>query len=215
MISSNIIQTGSKGNAVVYNNILMVDCGVSFAKLKGVYRNLKLVLMTHIHKDHIHKKTIKRLVSERPTLRFACCEWLEEPLRALGVENLDVLEVGKLYDYGAFKVSPVALYHDVENCGYRVMFENELLFHATDTQHLDGIRAKGYDLYAIEFNYDADTIQQVIDEKIAKGEYAYEIGAINSHLSFQQAQAFLETNANEKSQVIKLHMSTRYAHEED
>ena len=44
-----IIATGSTGNATVLNKIILIDAGVSFKALKNVYRNLKIVLLTHIH----------------------------------------------------------------------------------------------------------------------------------------------------------------------
>lgn len=44
-----IIASGSSGNAVVINGFLMIDCGISFKSLKNVYKNLKIVLLTHIH----------------------------------------------------------------------------------------------------------------------------------------------------------------------
>ena len=44
-----IISTGSDGNAVIINGKVLIDCGVSFSALKPYYRNLKLVLLTHIH----------------------------------------------------------------------------------------------------------------------------------------------------------------------
>ena len=49
MIDYNIIATGSKGNAVVIDQKILIDCGVSFKALSKVYRALKLVLLTHIH----------------------------------------------------------------------------------------------------------------------------------------------------------------------
>ena len=69
----NIISTGSIGNAVVINNNILIDCGVSFAKLKDFYKSFQLVLLTHIHTDHFNKTKIKKLAEERPTLRFGCC----------------------------------------------------------------------------------------------------------------------------------------------
>ena len=44
-----IISTGSQGNAVVVNKHILIDVGVSFKALKNVYKDLKLVLLTHIH----------------------------------------------------------------------------------------------------------------------------------------------------------------------
>lgn len=199
-----IIQTGSKGNAVVYEDV-MIDCGISYSK---VPHNIKLILLTHIHKDHFNTYTLIRLSMTRD-IQIACCEWLSEKLTELGI-NHDVLDIGKTYDYEFCKVTPVQLYHDVPNCGYRLYIGDEKIFHATDTFTLDGISAKGYDVYGIEFNYDDETIYDLIREKESRGEYSYEKGAINSHLSFQKAQAFYDTNKKESSVLLKLHISSRY-----
>ena len=61
MINYNIISTGSKGNAVVLNGVILVDCGVSFKALNDVYKDLQIVLLTHEHTDHINKTTLKEL----------------------------------------------------------------------------------------------------------------------------------------------------------
>lgn len=50
MIDYKIIQTGSNGNAVIYNKDIMVDCGISFSKIKPYYKDIKLLFLTHIHR---------------------------------------------------------------------------------------------------------------------------------------------------------------------
>lgn len=184
-----IIQTGSKGNAVVVENVLL-DCGVSFKALQGCYKNIDLVLLTHEHTDHANIKTIIKLAEERPTLRFACCEWLSD----IDVKNLDVLECGKTYDYGAFKVKPIELTHDVPNCGYKLDFNGQKAIYATDTAHLDGIEAKGFDLYLIEANYEEEELRQRIAEKEQNGEFVYEYRVKETHLSKEQADEFILNN---------------------
>lgn len=203
----NIISTGSQGNAVVVNNHILIDCGVTFKALKGVYKDLQIVLLTHIHTDHFKPQTIKRLAEERPTLRFGCCEWLANELVEAGVSwrNIDVFEIGKVYDYEAFKVSPVKLYHNVSNCGYRLFTNGEKGIYATDTGHLQGITAKGYDLYMIEANYTDDDLQERINAKLEAGEYCYELNVANRHLSHEQASEWLMDNMNEKSEYVFLH----------
>ena len=204
-----VISSGSEGNAVIYNNAIMVDCGVSFKALEAVKRSLKIVLLTHKHSDHLKIRTLQRLQAERPTLRVACGDFLLEELPC--IKNIDVLQVGKIYDYGAFKVSPVKLYHDVPNFGWRIFLPNgQKIFHATDTVHLEGISAKGYDLYAIEHNYCEEYIQQAIEEARANGEYTHAYGNINTHLSIQQARAFIEANRKESSEVLELHKSRSF-----
>lgn len=204
-----VISSGSEGNAVIYNNAIMVDCGVTLKSLEAVKSSLKIVLLTHKHSDHLKIRTLQRLQAERPTLRVACGDFLLEELPC--IKNIDVLQVGKIYDYGAFKVSPVKLYHDVPNFGWRIFLPNgQKIFHATDTVHLEGITAKGYDLYAIEHNYCEEYIQQAIEEARANGEYTHAYGSINTHLSIQQARAFIEANRKESSEVLELHKSRSF-----
>ena len=209
MIQAKVISSGSEGNAVIYNNVIMVDCGVSLKALQEVKRSLKIALLTHKHGDHLKIRTLQRLQAERPTLRVACGDFLLEELPC--IKNIDVLQVGKIYDYGSFKVSPVKLYHDVPNFGWRLFLNNgQKIFHATDTVHLEGITAKGYDLYAIEHNYCEEYIQQAIEEARANGEYTHAYSNINTHLSAQQARAFIETNRKESSEVLELHKSRSF-----
>lgn len=203
----NIVSTGSKGNAVVINNTVMIDCGVSFKKLRSVYKDLKLILFTHEHCDHFNRNTVKRLAKERPTLRFACGKWLLDKLVSSDVSpnQIDVLEIGKKYSYGSFSVSPIKLYHNVPNCGYRLYFENEKLFYATDTNTLEGITAKDYDLYMVEANYEDEEIQKRIKEKREKGIYSYEIDVLSNHLSKAKADEFICQNIGQKGKFVYLH----------
>lgn len=203
----NIISTGSQGNAVVVDEIILIDCGISFKALKDVYKKLQIVLLTHIHADHFKRSTIKRLAKERPALRFGCCEWLANELVEAGVSwrNIDVFEIGKVYDYEVFKVSPVKLYHNVQNCGYRIFANGEKGIYATDTGHLQGITAKDYDLYMIEANYTDEDLQERINAKLEAGEYSYELNVASRHLSHEQASEWLMDNMGEKSEYVFLH----------
>lgn len=203
MEACKIIATGSAGNCEIYHNSIAVDMGVSYSKIEPYKNLLKIVLLSHAHSDHFNIKTIKKLAFERPSLRFGCCEWMLPILK--GVKNIDVYEFGKWYDYGIFKVATGKCYHDVPNCFYRIEIDGYKIFRATDTAHLDGITAKDYDLYAIEHNYDEDTIQDVIKRQEAIGVFAHQKGSINSHLSEQQARDFIFKNRGENSEVVRLH----------
>ena len=122
-----------------------------------------------------------------------------------GFRNVDVFEVGQVYDYAAFQISPFKLYHDVPNCGYRIFKDGTKIFHATDSGHLGGITAHRYDLYCIESNYNEETIDAEIAAIEARGEYAYQKGVMNSHLSEQQADDFIYRNKADHSQILRLH----------
>ena len=202
----NIISSGSKGNCIIYHETIAVDLGVPYSKIEPFKNSLQLVLLTHIHGDHFNIQTIKKLSFERPTLRFACGEFIAKFL--FEIKNLDILEPSKVYDYGSFKICPITLYHDVPNFGYRIFKDNHKTIHATDTAHLEMITAKDYDLYAIEHNYNEDTIFESIKRKKDIGEFAYQNGSINTHLSEQQARDFIFKNKGENSKVLRLHEST-------
>lgn len=204
----NVLSTGSKGNCIIYHDTIAVDMGVAYSLVKKHQSNLQIVLLTHIHGDHFNLSTIKKLAFERPTLRFACGEFLSKYLS--DIKNVDILEPGLVYDYNSFKISPIKLYHDVPNFGYRIFKDNHKTIHVTDTAHLDKIEAKNYDLYAIESNYNEDTIFESIKIKQSKGEFAYQLGSIKTHLSEQQARDFIFKNRGENSQVLRLHESSNY-----
>lgn len=211
MIDYDIIQTGSDGNAVVINKFILIDCGVSYKKLKPYVKSLKLVLLTHIHTDHFNATTIRLLSKNRPTLRFACGEWLAKPLVECGVSkaNIDILQYNKKYLYGKCNVTPVALAHNVPNMGFKIHFPSDggykKMIYATDTNNLNGITAKNYDLYMIEANYIDSEIQERIQEKKEAGEYIYEHQVLRNHLSKAKANDFVYKNIGKNGVYVYLH----------
>lgn len=206
-IPYHIISTGSKGNAVVINDYILVDCGVPFKAIKPFAHKLKLVLLTHIHSDHFRPSTLRILSRERPTLRFGCGCWLVADLLAAGVPagNIDVLEPGVMYGYGICNIIPVSLVHNVPNCGYKIHFREGKVFYATDTNNLNGISARHYDLYMVEANYEDDVILQKIADKKAVGEYAYEVQAMQNHLSKAKCDDFVYRNIGHGGEYVYLH----------
>ena len=171
-----IIKTGSKGNAVVINDNILIDCGVSYRNLPA--SQLKLVLLTHEHRDHFNADTIRRLVTERPTLRFACGEFLVEKLVQAGVHCKN---------------------------GYRLEISGKKIIYATDTYTLRGIKAKNYDYYLLEANYEEDEIRRKIKDKETTGQYVYEYRVLKTHLSKEECDSFLLENMGNVSEYEYLH----------
>ena len=203
----NIISSGSKGNAVVINDYIMIDCGVPFKALTAVYRDLKIVFLTHIHSDHFNKATIKRLAFERPTLRWTCCGWLIDDLIMCGVKKsvIDILMPGCINNYGLFSAEVFTTPHNVPNCGFIFNLDSKKLFYATDCNSLEHIRCKNADIYMVEANYQEVEIMERIAQKKVNGEYAYELEVIKNHLSEEKALAWLCENAGENSQYVLMH----------
>ena len=203
-----IISTGSKGNAVILNGEILIDCGVPYKSIKPYVKDLKLVLLTHVHCDHFKPETIRKLASERPTLRFGCGKWLTQSLVACGVQKwcVDVYPPNIRNRYTKdFEIAMIPLIHNVQNCGYKLHINGEKIFYATDCNSLDGIEAKDYDLYMIEANYEDSEIQERIAEKEANGEYVYEYQVLHNHLSKQKADDFIIRNQGTNSRFVYLH----------
>lgn len=207
-----ILATGSTGNCTIINGWVAIDMGIPYKKLKKHVSGLRLVLLTHEHGDHFNRSTIRTLARERPALRFGCCEWLVNRLLILGVKKaqIDVYTPGKLTRYpdGALNVFPVETPHDVRNCAYKLSLgepDGGTLFYATDCGSLDGIEAKGFDLYLVEANHTAAEIEIRVATKEARGEFAYERRAAENHLSWEQAVDWLAENMDAHSVWMPMH----------
>lgn len=202
-----IINSGSDGNATVLNRNILIDCGLPLSKIIDYISDVKIVLLTHIHKDHFNKATIRNLAKSKPRLRFACCSHLVLDLVNCGVDkkNIDVLKIGKIYNYGAFKVSPIKAYHDVPNVGYRIYIQDKKVLYITDTKTLEGISAKDYDLYFIEADYDDEEIEERINTKKLNGEFVYEYRVKQTHLSRKQCLDFFFENGKSDSIIEFMH----------
>lgn len=200
---ANVLATGSTGNCEIYHRTIAIDMGVPWSVIKPYLFDLQIILLSHCHTDHFNISTIKRLASQRPTLRFACGEWMLPLL--YGIKNVDVLDLNKWYDYGQFKISIGHSYHDVPNCFFRIEKNGYKIFRATDTAHLIGVEAKEYQLYCLESNYNEETVFESISRIENRGEYAYQRGAVNSHLSEQQAREFIFKNKGDNYSIVRLH----------
>lgn len=202
-----IINTGSDGNAVILDNKILIDCGVSYKSLSGYVRDLKLVILSHIHSDHFNRSTLKRLALERPALRFGAGAWLVPELVSLGISKkyLDVYVPGAKYKYGNTEILPFKLQHNVPNMGYKIHLPTGKIVYATDTGSMAGIEAKNYDLYLIEANYEDEEIKERIREKELSGQYAYEQHAMIHHLSKARCDAWVYENMSHNSEYIYMH----------
>lgn len=167
--------------------------------------------------DHFKKSTVAALHRERPSIRWACCEWMVQPLVDAGVSKrvIDVLTLDGCGGYQWFggydglewlRISPSEIPHNVRNCCYKITLPTgEQLFYATDCATLDGIHAEGFDYYFLEANHSRAEIEERIAAKHAAGEFAYEEAAARNHLSREQAEDWLARNAGPNSKYILLH----------
>lgn len=210
-MTCDILATGSKGNAVLLNHSILIDCGVPYKLLckdPEYIGRLRLVFLTHAHGDHFNPSTIKRLHRERPSVRFACGPWMVSSLIEIGISarQIDFFEPEEWMEYrNGFKVKCVPIPHDVPNCAWDIEIDGETVFYATDCGSLEGVEAKNRDLYLVEGNYEEKELRDRIKDKTERGEFIYETRVENSHLSVEQAKAFLANNAGQKSRYLLVH----------
>jgi hypothetical protein len=212
MIDFNIIASSSKGNAVVIEKEILIDCGVPFRSIKGVYMDLRFVLLTHEHGDHFNRTTIRKLAQERPMLRFAVPEWLVADTADCGValQNIDVFTPNLYLSYHKdLSIIMKEIPHNVRNAAWILFINNKSMMYATDCSDLSGIVSKGLDLYLIEANYTEKEITERIRRKQEAGEHVYEWDVLENHLSREQAENWLYQNMGKRSAYVLLH-----AHEE-
>ena len=219
-----ILTSGSSGNATIINGEILIDCGMSYSALEEYKDSLKLVLLTHAHSDHFRESTIQKLAKERPTVRFATPTYLVAKLVQCGVRksNIDVLEYEKWTRYTeSLAVKMFDLPHGsyaknvqkniaVENVGYKLEIGKNKIIYATDTSSMDGVKAKGYDLYLIEANYSERELAERVAEATRNGEFTHEKYSRLNHLSKEKCDAWLAKNMGENGQIVYMHKS-KYA----
>lgn len=204
-----IIASGSDGNAVIYHKQILVDIGVAFYLVEPFLADIRYILLTHQHKDHINISTLTRALKLYPDIEVIGCEWFEDE-----VDGLNVIQSNTWYQLDGYQISAFDVFHDKPNVGYRIFkqlpdFEWHKTLHFTDGYSLDGVEAVGYDLYAVEHNHYQDIIDQAIADKHYKGVFAYEVNARDNHCSVERIEEWLAINNTNNGEVVKLHVSTK------
>ena len=214
----NIIATGSSGNAVLVNDNILIDCGVSFKKIEPYANQIRVVCITHRHSDHLKPSTVKTLHQRHPAIRWICSADVAKEL----AEIVDPLMIDIVYPlanpfgtgltyFGLAKnarsatISAFPVRHNVPNIGYKLKLGDERVFYATDCGDLEGIEAKDFDLYLIEANYKTADIINRAAAKLESGAYTYEMDVIRNHLSEEQATSWLVENVGARSVYQFLH----------
>ena len=205
----NILSTGSKGNCIIINDYLMLDCGLSYKKIESYLDKIKIIFISHKHNDHLNKTTIKKIAYEYPSIMFIVGNPLVAELTLCKVKkkNIITLPLEKWYNIGIFKVRLDYLFHDVpNNCIHIELKDGTKLLYATDTSSIEHITAKNYDYYFIEANYDTnEELDEKIKEAKEKGEFTYLERVRKTHLSQLDALNWYDKNKGENSQIIYIH----------
>ena len=205
-----IIGSSSKGNCIIVEDILMLDCGVSYSKIKKYLSNIKLIFISHSHQDHLLPSTIKKISYNFPTIKFLTgSEVVVEKLVECGInkKNIFILKEYKWYDLGMLNVMLEPLTHDTPNYALKWQYKDKKGIYIVDTSNVDDIDAECYDLYLIENNYREDILKNHIEECEDENMMYYLSRVSRTHLSDEQANSFLIENMGTNSVYEYIHQS--------
>lgn len=214
-----VIASSSKGNAVLVDRVL-VDVGVPFNKIEPYINDFDLILITHVHLDHLNVKTVEKICSLKPLIKVVTHSEVALKLTQLG-SKVVIIDLGQTYTRDLkngykYEIKPVLAYHNVKTFGYRIFiydtFFDEIeykVFYMTDSGTLEGIAAKDYDYYFLETNYCEEKIERISEILQEKGEFDNTERVKLDHLSRQETENFYINNKKENSELVTLHHSSR------
>lgn len=204
-----ILGTGSTGNCVILNDCIMLDCGLPYKQIKTYLKNVKLIFISHRHSDHLNKSTIKKIAYNHPNIKFLVAFYLVDLLLELGVtkKNILTIDLEKWYDIGVCKVKLEPLIHDVPNTALKIEMNHSKTIYIVDTNSVEHIEAKDYNLYMIEANYtDEEELENRIKQDYDNGlAFSHYERVKKTHLSQQKAYNWLQKNMNKNSEFVFLH----------
>lgn len=205
-----IIGSSSKGNCIVVEDVLMLDCGVSYAKIKPYLKNAKLIFISHIHKDHLLPSTIQKIAYNKPTMKFVTgSKQVVRKLDEIGVNRNNIIYLYNYswFDLGIVKLKLEPMRHDAENYGLHFKKNSKKGLYIVDTANIDNVNARHYDLYLIEANYKEEVLERHKKE-CTQEELVYLNRVPQTHLSWEQANTFLIENMGENSEYQYIHESS-------
>lgn len=197
-----VIGTGSKGNAVRIENI-MIDCGLAYTKMKKDLYLTDLLLITHAHSDHVKPSTFNRIVKDFPNIKR-----MGNPDVGYRWKLDKVLANDVSFEEAGWKITPFPCLHDVPTQGFVLEKDDLKIIYATDTSTLEFAPNMKFDYFFVESNHD----ESKVDLIKSNSKYGYDAwqGAMR-HLSTQKAKAYYYIHRKDKdSKWIELHQSSRF-----
>lgn len=219
-VQYNVISSSSKGNCIIVEDILMLDCGLSYKKIKPYLKKIKLIFISHDHFDHLNLKTIKQIAYNYPNIKYITGSrevTIKLVENGVNKKNVYYLKEKRWYSLGIIDVRLEKLVHDVENYCLKAKFNtiNKKMIYVVDTMRIDHIEAKNYDLYLIENNYQEKLLEEHIKNCEDENMLYYLTRVPKTHLSSEQANSFLIENMGKNSRYEYIHQSNYNYKEED
>ncbi len=206
-----VVGTGSKGNCYVIQNdneALIIECGVRFTEVKKALGfNIKKVvgaLVSHCHLDH--SKYLADFVAAGIDVYSNAHTFNRDSISYS--HRFNVVQQGKSFKVGGFRVMPFDLKHDVPCLGFLIEHpETGKFCFITDSYYCE-YRFKGLQNIIVEANY----CETILNQRLADGDEPSFLRdrVLQSHMSLQTCKDFIL--ANDISQVVNIvliHLSDR------
>lgn len=203
------LASGSKGNAYIVESggeALLIDCGISYCKLKNI--EFSAVLITHSHTDHI--SGLGTLLRHRDVPIYTNFATAEKIVHDCRVQDNAIVcfENGQEFEIGRFGVHPFSIPHDTEDpVGYLIKAEGVTYFHGTDIgTPLDsiGLKLSEADIATLESNHDSQLLRTSNRPPLL----IQRIAGNRGHLSNDQACELVERFVTSKLKWLALaHLS--------
>lgn len=214
IIKVSVLASGSKGNCSyisINSHKLLIDIGISCSRTETMLKSLKVnpleiksVIITHTHKDHIDGLKIfcKRY---NPTV-YLTKIMHQEIKNKIKIENYVYIENDfKIKD---ILISPIKTSHDtLESFGYLLESDGKNLVYITDTGYINKKyypKLKNKDIYIMESNHDLEMLMKTNRPHYLK----IRIIGDEGHLSNKAASLYLSEFVGPKTKHIVLaHLS--------
>lgn len=164
--------SGSSGNASFISDgktNLLVDCGMSGAKLKQALNSIDVLpesitalLITHEHIDHTRGAGV---ISRRYNIPVFATEGTHRNMDAgkLAEENINIVKNGTPFELGSIAITPFSIPHDAaEPVGYTFNISGERCAVATDIGRMNDTildAVKGCKSVILESNHDIEMLR--------------------------------------------------------
>ena len=208
-----VLASGSGGNCTALvndnNEILLIDCGISLSDIKkrmsqvGLeFENVKKVLITHMHIDHV--KSIRAFDLKDVYLHYET-----------QMEEANLFEYYDVLDILGFKILTLPASHDsAGTTGFLIEYNNEKMAYLTDTGYIHENIQKlinNCDIYCVESNHDPRLLMLTKRPMYLKNR----ILSANGHLSNQDCAYVLGNVLGPASkEIMFLHRSQEANSEE-
>ena len=197
-----ILATGSTGNCVRIGHVL-IDCGISYRRMKSTLDKVDTLLITHSHSDHLNPASLSQIRKLHPQIKVGANYDVayQYPVDRIFSEKPWTLKDGTV-------IHPQEGVHDVPVSFFSIEYKGLNIFYATDTNTVFPYEDMKYDYVFCEANYDEEILKLIANQYRKKG---YDpLMAAHRHLSLQQCKAFYYMNRKPEGKLIELHQSKRF-----